>query len=309
MNAITTSQDKLEFRSARTRSLLRSIWGWITRTDTKLYAWDELRARLKPQALVNRGIQTVDSDKIVGSVGRFHDFDNAFLPRNRHLTERWSSINNAYHSDVPLPPIKLYKVGEVYFVIDGNHRVSVAREHGQTYIDAEVTEAILRVPVTEKDIDSVNLEVLGEYQQFLEHTRLDKLRPNADVRFSVPRCYNDLLEHIETHKYYMGIEQKHDIVYEAAVVDWYDKVYLPLVEVIRAEDVLESFPGRTVADLYLWVIEHRHYLQQMHEAELEGDQFPMQAAAQDFAENYAPRTSLQKVHDVIGSALEGITGR
>ena len=308
MNETGNSHDKLEFRNARAKSLVRSIWGLITGKDTRLYAWDEVRDLLKPRGLVSRGMQVVPIEKIMGSVGRFHDFDNAFLPTNSHLTDRWSRINNAYHKDVVLPPIKLYKVGEIYFVIDGNHRVSVAREHGAAFIDAEVTEALMRVPVTGKDIDSEQLEVLGEYQEFLERTQLDKLRPSANVRFSSPGCYDDLLEHIEKHKYYLGLDLKRDVAFAEGVTDWYDCVYLPLVEVIRSEHTLDAFPGRTEADLYLWVTEHRYYLQQEHKQQESADQVPLEVAAQDYAENFAPKTPFQKVQAAVGGLFESLVG-
>ena len=82
--------------------------------------------------------------QIVGSVGRYNDFDRVFLPRRRALRERWASIDSAHIKEINLPAIEVYKVGSVYFVLDGNHRVSVARERGQEYIDAMVIE--LEVP-------------------------------------------------------------------------------------------------------------------------------------------------------------------
>jgi hypothetical protein len=86
------------------------------------------------------GIRTVEVEKITGSVGRYKDFDRTFLPRNRRLSERWSRVDSAYHQRVELPAVSLYKIGDAYFVVDGNHRVSVARYHGAAAIEAEVVE-------------------------------------------------------------------------------------------------------------------------------------------------------------------------
>ena len=83
----------------------------------------------------------------MGSEGRYHDFDREFFPRQSHVRDRWASINLAHYEQTRLPPVTLTKVGEVYFVQDGNHRVSVARVHGQNFIDAYVTELDLSVPV------------------------------------------------------------------------------------------------------------------------------------------------------------------
>ena len=153
-----------------------------------------------------RGVQTVRIDLIVGSVGRYKDFDNAFLPTKNTLVDRWRKINRAFYDDVSLPPVTLYKVGSVYFVLDGNHRVSVAREHGVVYLDAEVFEASTRVPLTAADVvDADNLEVLGDYAQFLERTHLDQLRPDQHIRFTIGGAYERLIEHIAVHRYFMGL--------------------------------------------------------------------------------------------------------
>ena len=85
-------------------------------------------------------MKQIETDKIIGSVSRFQEFDRAFLPRQTHTRERWESIDKAYYKDVILPPIDVYQIGEIYFVKDGNHRVSVARERGQLYMDAFVVK-------------------------------------------------------------------------------------------------------------------------------------------------------------------------
>jgi len=104
---------------------------------------------------------------------------------------------------VGLPPIEVYQIGEVYFVQDGNHRVSVAYQLGARYIQAYVTEVQTRVPLT-PDVQPVDLILMAEYADFLEGTRLDELRPGADLRTSIPGQYQALSEHIDVHRYYMG---------------------------------------------------------------------------------------------------------
>ena len=111
-------------------------------------------------------------------------------------------------------------------------------------------------------IDGDTLEMLGEYQNFLERTRLDKLRPEQHLRLSVAGGYQRILEHIAVHRYYMGLEQKRDITEDEAVTDWFDNVYLPIVNAVRDEDMLKDFPNRTAGDLYLWVVDHQHYLRE-----------------------------------------------
>src|SRR5690606_9341245 len=133
-------QVNADFERARQKAFLRELRSLFTREPNQLIPYHEVRRRIKPEAESYRGIQGVPIDKIVGSVDRFQDFDRAFLPRRRNTASRWKSVDRAYYQDVTLPPVQLYKVGDVYFVKDGNHRVSVARERGVEFIDAEVIE-------------------------------------------------------------------------------------------------------------------------------------------------------------------------
>jgi hypothetical protein len=214
-----------------------------------------VREKLHLGGPVFRGVQAVPLDKIVGSVDRYRDFDRMFLPTQSHTSERWRKISRARYQDISLPPVLLFKVGEVYFVVDGNHRVSVAREAGQEYIDAEVREVISRVPVT-ADVGADDLECLEERVQFLERTQLDRLHPEAVIKPTIVGGYDRLIEHIAVHCYFMGIDQGRSPSEEEAVNDWYDTLYRPVVEVVRETGVLDEFPGRTETDLYLWIMDH-----------------------------------------------------
>ena len=297
-------QDQLDFSSARTRSFLRSMLGLVAGRENKLMAWDEVKDKLRLRGLITRGIQTVPIDKIVGSVGRYHDFDSAFLPTKNALSLRWRKINRAFYDDISLPPVKLYKVGDVYFVLDGNHRISVARGHGATYIDAEVSEAITRVPPTADDINADTLAILGEYSDFLERTHLDKLRPDQNIRFSIGGGYERLIEHIAVHRYFMGLDLKRDIDEDEAVIDWYDNVYMPIVKAVREANILKHFPGRTEADMYLWIIDHQHFLK-------EGcgcDVSPEYAAA-DYAEQFGSKPAFKRAQEMLGRLVRILSRR
>ncbi len=307
MNEFSTPADQVDFRTARSRAFLRSLVLQIRKQKHDLMAWDEVRDKLNLRGLIYRGVQEVPIEKIVGSVGRFKDFDDAFLPRNDKTKDRWAKINRAFYQDVSLPPVVLYKVGDVYFVLDGNHRVSVAREHGVAFIDAEVHEAHVRVKVTADDLNADTLELLGEYDDFLHRTHLHKLRPDQNIRFTIGGAYPRLIEHIAMHRYFMGLEQKRDISEDEAVADWYDNVYLPIVQAVREQNALELFPGRTEADLYLWVIDHKHYLQE--DCDDCEDVTPSVAAA-DYAEKYAPPPKvniMERVTGAVGGIIQSIT--
>ncbi len=117
-----------------------------------------------------------------------------------------------------------------------------------------------------------DLILKSELADFLECTRLDFLRPGADITVTSPGAYADLIKHIEVHHYFMGLDQKRDVPFEEAVTHWYDTVFLPVVEIIRKGEILSEFPNRTHADLYLWILRHRAELEkQLHWESPHGD--------------------------------------
>lgn len=248
-----------DFSRARLKSFLNRVRAVISGSPTRLLSYDEVKASLRLGGPIYRGIQTVRVDQIVGSLNRYQQFDRAFLPTQDHIAPRWESIDLAFYKDVALPPVLLYKVGQVYFVVDGHHRVSVSREQGQEFIEAEVRECSSKVNIT-PDLRPEDLVILGEKVQFLERTRLDQLRPHARVRLTIPGGFDRMAKHIAVHRYFMGLDMKRDISDEEAVADWYDAVYMPIVKVIRQSKILRDFPGKTEGDLYLWVLDHQQHL-------------------------------------------------
>jgi hypothetical protein len=155
--------------------------------------------------------------------------------------------------------VVLYKVGEVYFVVDGHHRVSVARKQGQIFIEAEVRECATRVNIT-PNIRPEDLEILENKVNFLERTSIDELIPEANIKLTIPDGFDRMLEHIAVHRYFMGLDWKRDISEEEAIRHWYDTVYMPIVRVIRETDILSEFSNKTEGDLYLWILDHQRYL-------------------------------------------------
>lgn len=229
------------------------------------------------------GVRAIEIAKIVGSVDRYQDFDHYFLPRLNFPLDRWIGIRQARIEGVELPAIAVYQVGEVYFVKDGHHRVSVARSEGQHYIDAEII--VLNVPIAPDRHDSIkDLIIKGEYSRFLEVSGLGRLRPGHRAPlFTVPGRYDLLLDHIATRKYYLGEAQGREAGWDEAVTSWYDELYLPLVEDVERFRVLARFPGRTDADLYLWIMDHRYYL-----AEHLGQDVGSAQATRDYAQRFSP---------------------
>src|SRR5215210_3519722 len=131
-----------DFHRALLKGSLHRWKDWLRR-DTqheRLLSFDEAKSALVRSSQAYRGMRVVEVEKITGSVGRYKDFDGSFLPHKKSMSERWSRVDRAYHKGVELPAVSLYKIGDEYFVRDGNHRVSVARYHRVVTIDAEVVE-------------------------------------------------------------------------------------------------------------------------------------------------------------------------
>jgi hypothetical protein len=217
---------------------------------------------LRPKGESYKGLQTIEVDNILGTVDRYGDFDAHFMPKEPYTLERWTNLRAAQLHGTEFPPIDVYKVGEVYFVKDGNHRTALAKALGQHYIEAHVIE--LKVPV-DLDTDDTLKDIIlkGEYAAFLDETKLDSLRPDhVEITFTRAGRYDVLIEHIRTHQYFMGLNQKRSITWDEAVTNWYDHLYLPTVLETREKEVLKDFSGRTEADLYLWISDHRYYISQ-----------------------------------------------
>ena len=254
-----TSRVRADFSRARFKAFLNRVRGMIGGQPATLLSYDEVKEKLHIGGPIYRGVHTVEVGKIAGSLNRYHQFDRAFLPLEDQTANRWQNVDRAFYQDISLPPIVLYKVGDVYFVVDGHHRVSVAREQGQEFIEAEVRECSTKVNIT-PNLRPEDLVILGEKVDFIERTRLDRIRPKANIKLTIPDGFERMLEHIAVHRYFMGLNSKRDISEEEAVGHWYDKVYLPIIRVIQRSGILKDFPDKTEGDLYLWVLDRQRYL-------------------------------------------------
>lgn len=281
-----------DFNSAHRKSNFRSVISLLTRQSNELLPYDQVLKLLPTRGQHYVGMRQVPIDAIVGSVGRFQDFDRAFLPKGTSTRGRWESIDRAHLMDVELPAIELYKLGEVYFVKDGNHRVSVARERGQLYIDAVVIEIESSIPITP---ETNLLDLIGrrEMARFNQKSNLKEIRPDSNVELTIPELYTHLLDHIQTHAWYLGEELNRAVSFEEATSSWYDNIYLPMVNVIREQKILEGFPERTEADLYVWIMDHRWYLMQENRGDIS-----LEDAARDFYRGYAENPVKRLLHRI-----------
>ena len=245
-----------DFQRALRRGFLRKLVARITGQENELLPYSEVRSQLPFQGQHDLGQQTIPIDKIVGSVGRYRDFDRAYLPTQTATAQRWIGISKARYKDIDLPPIEAYKIGEVYFVKDGNHRVSVARERQQVFIDAYVTEIDIPVTLT-ADMGLSDVLELKDYAHFLQQTGLRSLQPDADLQLSNAELYGRLHEHINAHRWYISQECGYEVPYPEAVASWYNTVYQPLADVLQNQGLPQAFPNLTLTDLYLLISEYQ----------------------------------------------------
>jgi hypothetical protein len=282
--------DKLahdDFDRARWKAFWRRVTTLVTGKSNQLLPFDEVRGRIPLKGQHFLGLRQVPIDKIVGSQGRYLDFDRAFLPVQNRTRDRWVSIDKAHYSQTALPAVDLFKMGDIYFVKDGNHRVSVARERGQEFIDAFVIEIDVPVKLTSDTIVD-DLVLKQAYARFAEQTSLLSLRPESSFETKDINNYDRLLEHIAAHRWYMGEQQGAEVQYEDAVTSWYDTVYLPLVTTLKENSVLKPFRDVTETDLYLLVMDYQWYLREVYRED-QPDENAKRQIARHLAEYYPPR--------------------
>jgi hypothetical protein len=279
---VSSSQDgkgsaSLEvFNAARRRAFVQDILAEISGRSDDLLSFRDVQEQLKlSEPGADAHLEEIPLDRVVGSVGRYRDFNRAFLPRGHIDPQRWTRVAG---SAAPLAPIRVFRIGDVYFVQDGNHRVSVARARNQKSIMARVIDIPVRVPLG-PDTSPDDLILKSGYAEFLEKTSLDRLCAEEHIEMTRPGSYRSLLQHIEVHQFYMGLRSRHYPTLPEAAAHWYQEVYLPVVERIRDSGILAHFPGRTVSDLYLWISENRARLQMRYAVHDEA-----RKAVEDFAE-------------------------
>src|ERR671917_658894 len=250
-----------DFSRARRRAFLRRLGAYLRKdpASNELLSFDEVRSALGAVEQTYLGMRIVPVEKIVGSVGRHRDFDRAFLPSKGDLGERWKRIDRLMHRAEELPPISLYKIGDAYFVRDGNHRVSVAHQLGVEMIDAEVIELRSRVPI-DAALTARDLLHKLEQRRLLERLPFDRVLPEIRLGFSDVADYRRLATHVEAHGFRLSQLWKRYVSPEEALRDWYEYRYAPIAEMVREERILDAFSGRTELDLYLWIFNHRERL-------------------------------------------------
>ena len=215
----------------------------------------EVRRRLMLFREKYRGIAPIPVDAIVGSVDRSTQFDRKFRPKVPEQRERARQIALAY-PDGDFPPIKVYRISDVYFVRDGHARVAAAVSMKVEFIDAEITDLETDESIPE-DVDMMDVIHLQQRRRLLEQTELGDARPEADLRVSRPAGYAAIRESIAAHGYWIIQERGELLTRFDVAADWYDRVYQPTIDAARRSGIFESFPRSTETDLFLWLEQRR----------------------------------------------------
>ncbi|KAA3647881.1 MAG: universal stress protein [Chloroflexi bacterium] len=284
-----------DFRFARRRATAERIMARLRGRSGQLLSFEDVREKLHATEGVPRGLEEIPLDAIVGSVGRYEDFTRKFYPRADSDQGRWSRLKSAFPNVGEMPPIDVYRIGDAYFVLDGNHRVSVARQAGATHIPAYITEVATKVPLSPDDQPD-DIIIKQGYTRFIEDTRIDEICPGVDFIVTAPGRFRQLREEIAVHHYRMQFERKADGTFEEAIADWVANRYLPVVEQIRNQGVLRDFPGRTVTDLFLWLMRHRERLSETLDWEIRPEEVTPELAS---VESVAPRWIWDRIREAV----------
>ncbi len=187
-------------------------------------------------------MKVIPVSKIIGSEGRYQDFDNKFFPKSSHLKARWEKIDDAAIRLIDLPPIKVYEIAGLYFVRDGNHRVSVAKSRGTEFIDAEVVSLQSEITIKNADniTDLIHQIINFEKRTFYMETSFGDITDYWVMDFTTPGKYDLIYNHILTHKYYINQNQTEEISMKDAITSWFKNVYLPVIHFLEDNKVMKK---------------------------------------------------------------------
>ena len=206
-----------------------------------VYSFNEQQEKEEDVQIIDHGVQTIDLEKIIGSVGKYYDFDSQFRPKKHVTGKRFTDIKKAMRDGKPIPPIKLYQIRNDYYVLDGNHRVAAAKELGQLDIQAKVVELLSAKNTLE------NLLYI-EKKKFYEKTGLPE-----NIELTEVGKYKFLEKQIKHHKNHLANISGRENDFKKAAQDWYNTIYIPLTAIIKNGNLIKYFPKRNLADLYTYI--------------------------------------------------------
>ncbi len=207
-------------------------------------SFNEQQAQEEDVEFIDHGIRTIDLANIIGSVGKYYDFDSRFRPKKHVSGKRFKDIKRTMRQGGALPPVNLYQIRNDYYVLDGNHRVAAAKELGWTDIKAKVVELLSGKNTME------NL-IYIEKKKFFEKTKLKEKIDLTEVG-----KYKFLENQIKKHQLYLASQSGRDCDLQKAAKDWFNTIFVPMTAIITSGGLMQYFPGRGIADLYAYITYH-----------------------------------------------------
>src|SRR3954463_1572281 len=258
-----TSDAQDDFSRARRRAVLSRIAHRLRGQPSDvglILPFEEVVDALGRVSERSIGLQSIPLDSIVGTVGRARDFDRSFRPTSNRSRPRWEQIANAQRRGKDMPPISVYRIGDMHFVRDGHHRVSVARAQGRDTIDAYVTEVKTRIGA-DRAIRMADLPLKDHLRMFLERVPLTD-EELAEMRLSDPWAYACLAEAIEAWGFRLSQNSAEFLSREDVAKLWLDEEFRPVVRMLEETDLIG---WGTPADAYMRVADDRYRLMRTHE--------------------------------------------
>jgi len=231
--------------------VIAGVWNKITTSWKNRQGKGEIKSfkekQISEEAVdrIDLGIKGVLVEKIVGSVGRYNDFDNQFRLKEDHEPYRLKRIKEAMNIGKSLPSVELFKIKDEYYVLDGNHRVAAAKEFGHSSINAHIIEYI-------PSKDTLDNILYREKTDFERKTDL-----SGSIKLTEVGQYAYLMEQISEHQHSMEEVAGEPVSLQNAAKDWYRTIYLPMVDIIKHSNLVKTFPKRTLTDLYAYISYHQ----------------------------------------------------
>lgn len=224
---------------------LKNLFGGEKETEENPCNFNVRQEKEEAYEAIERGTLMVPLEKIVGSVGRYHDFDNQFKTHHSKRDERLQGILKAMRDGRSLPPIALYQIKEDFFILDGHHRFQAARELDHSHIRSRIVELLPSKNTFENNL-------YNEKTIFKDKAGLAK-----SIDLTEPGQTQHLEWQIKEHQKYLSSREKGEVTYKHAATDWYTTIYRPLYALIENSQLVNSFPNRTIDDLYLYISVHQ----------------------------------------------------
>ncbi len=251
-----------DFLRARRRQVLSRLAAWLRRQPDDvniMLPFDEVVAALGRTGERRLGLQVITLDSIVGSVDRSREFDRRFRPTSGQVRERWQRLALAQRRGESIPPIEVYRVGDMHFVVDGHYRVSVAHALGLKTIDAYVTEVMTRL--SPGGIRYRGDLLVKDYRRIF----LDRVPLLGEARRAVlltdPWDYAELAESVEAWGFRLMQDEGRYLDRLTVAQRWYDEEFVPVVRMLRQAGMIET---QTEAEAYMWVACERYRLIRTH---------------------------------------------